>query len=60
MIPAIVRLSMRRALGLVEGRTLSVADDMTRKSLAVMMITISKGVRMACPVINKPAVRNSI
>jgi len=36
------------------GRTLSVVSDMPRKSPAIMMRTISKGVRIACPVMIRP------
>ena len=40
--PAIVRLPMRQAFGVGDGRTLSVVNDMPRKSPVIMMMTISK------------------
>ena len=40
-------------------RTLSVEDDIDRKSPVTIISTISVGVRMACPVITKPAARKS-
>ena len=50
---------MRHAFGIGDGRTLSVVNDMPRKSPAIMMRTISKGVRIACPVISRPTARKS-
>jgi hypothetical protein len=37
-----------------DGRTLSVVNDMPRKSPVIMMITVSRGVRIACPVMVRP------
>ena len=57
--PAMVRFPMRQAFGIGDGRTLSVVVDMPRKSPAIMIRTISNGVRIACPVMNRPTARNS-
>jgi hypothetical protein len=46
--PAIVRLPIRQVLGRGEGVTLSVVNDMPRKSPVSIMMTISIGVRIAC------------
>ena len=56
---AIVRLPTRQALGMGDGRTLSVVMDIPRKSPVIMMITINIGVRIACPVRSKPIARKS-
>ena len=56
--PAIVNLPIRQALGSGEGRTLSVVNDIPRKSPVIMMMTISIGVRIACPVMSRPTARN--
>ena len=45
--PAIVNLPIRQALGNGDGRTLSVVNDIPRKSPVIMMMTISIGVRIA-------------
>ena len=42
-----------------DGRTLSVVNDMPRKSPVIMIRTISKGVRIAWPVMSRPIARNS-
>src|ERR1700683_784687 len=55
--PAMVRLPTRHALGVVEGRTLSVVRLMPRKSPVIMIMTLSIGVRIARPVMIKPAPR---
>ena len=57
--PAIVRLPMRQTFGIGDGRTLSVANDMERKSPVIMTMTISSGVRIACPVMIRPTIRKS-
>ena len=57
--PAIVKLPMRHAFGVGDGRTLSVVNDMERKSPVTMTMTISSGVRIACPVMIRPTIRNS-
>jgi hypothetical protein len=44
-MPAIVRLPMRQPFGSGEGRTLSVVNDMPRKSPAIITMIISMGVR---------------
>ena len=54
MTPAIVKLPMRHAFGIGDGRTLSVVNAMARKSPAIMISTISNGVRIACPVMIRP------
>ena len=59
MTPAIVKLPMRHAFGVGDGRTLSVVNDMARKSPVTITMTISSGVRIACPVMISPAIRNS-
>lgn len=43
--PAIVKLPMRHAFGIGDGHTLTVVNDIARKSPATMMMTISSGVR---------------
>ena len=58
-MPAIVKLLMRQALGLGDGTTLSVVDDMDRKSPVIIEMTISIGVRMACPVMTSPIAKNN-
>ena len=42
-----------------DGRTLSVDDDMARKSPVTIISTISIGVRMAWPVIIRPVAKNN-
>ena len=59
MTPATVRLPIRHAFGVGDGRTLSVVNDMARKSPVIITITISNGVRIACPVMIRPTTRNS-
>ena len=59
MTPAVVKLPMRHAFGIGDGRTLSVVNDMERKSPVIITMTISSGVRIACPVMNRPTIRNS-
>ena len=58
-IPAIVKLPMRHAFGIGDGRTLSVVNDIARKSPVIITITISSGVRIACPVMIRPTIRKS-
>ena len=55
MTPAIVKLPMRQAFGIGDGRTLSVVNDMERKSPVIITMTISSGVRIACPVMIRPS-----
>ena len=57
--PAMVNSPIRQALGIGEGRTLSVVKDMPRRSPVSMIITINMGVRMACPVMTRPTARKS-
>ena len=57
--PATVKWRMFHALGLNDARTRSVVRDMPRKSPVIMMMTISIGVRIACPVIIKATQRNN-
>ena len=47
--PAIVNEPIRQALGVGDGCTLSVVRDMPSRSPVSMMITISMGLRIACP-----------
>ena len=56
--PAIVNLPMRHAFGIGDGRTLSVVNDIERKSPVTITMTISSGVRIAWPVMIRPAIRN--
>ena len=57
--PATVSLPMLQAFGFCEGRTLSVVNDIERKSPVIITMTISMGVKIACPVMMRPATRNS-
>jgi hypothetical protein len=57
--PATVRLAMRHAFGVADGCTLSVVNDMPRKSPVIITSTISNGVRIAWPVITSPTARKS-
>ena len=59
MAPAIVKLPMRHVFGVGDGRTLSVVKDMERKSPVIITMTISSGVKIACPVMIKPTIKNS-
>jgi hypothetical protein len=52
--PALVILPICQELGVFDGRTLSVASDIARKSPVTITITISMGVRTACPVMTRP------
>ena len=54
--PALVRLPICQTLGAPEGCTLSVVTDIPRKSPVIMMITMSIGVSIACPVTTSPSV----
>ena len=58
MMPAIVRLRMCQIFGLGDGRTLSVDEVIERKSPVIIIKTISIGVRMAWPVMIRPAPKN--
>jgi len=58
-IPATVNAPIRQTLGVGDGRTLSVVKDMPRRSPVSMIMTISMGVRMACPVMTRPTARKS-
>ena len=57
--PAIVNSPIRQALGIGDGRTLSVVKDMPRRSPVSMIMTINMGVRIACPVMTRPTARKS-
>ena len=52
-------LRMHHAFGIGDGRTVSVVNDMERKSPVTITMTISNGVRIACPVMISPITRNS-
>jgi hypothetical protein len=56
--PAIVSLPICHAFGAVDGRTLSVVNDMPRKSPVIMIRIIRRGVRIAWPVMSRPIARN--
>lgn len=47
---AIVNEPIRHALGFRDARTLSVVNDMPRRSPVSIIMTINMGVRIACPV----------
>ena len=53
-MPTMVRLSIRQEFGIGEGRTLSVVDDIAKKSPVIIEMTISIGVKIACLVSIKP------
>ena len=57
--PAVVNPPIRHAFGVGEGRTLSVVNDIPSRSPVSMMITISIGVKIACPVMTRPTAKNS-
>ena len=57
--PAVARLPIRHAFGIGDGRTLFVVNDMARKSPAIITMTISNGVNIACPVIKRPTIKKS-
>lgn len=54
-----VNLPIRQAFGIGDGRTLSVVNDMPRRSPVSMIMTMNIGVRIACPVMTRPTARNS-
>ena len=54
-----VRVSIRQEFGLDEGRTLSVVEDIARKSPVIIEMTMSIGVRIACLVKIRPKPRKS-
>ena len=56
--PAMVSLPICHAFGAADGRTLSVVNDMPRKSPVIMIRIISRGVRIAWPVMSRPIARN--
>jgi hypothetical protein len=57
--PAIVIRAILQEFGIVDGRTLSVVNDIARKSPVIITITISMGVKTACPVISSPIASKS-
>ncbi len=56
--PASVRCRIFQTLGVGDGRTLSVDDDMVRKSPLTIIRTISIGFSTALPVITRPKPSN--
>ena len=59
MVPAIVILPTCQEFGIGDARTLSVVNDMARKSPVIITMTISIGVKTACPVMTRPIARKS-
>ena len=59
MALAIVILPILHALGIVDGRTRSVVNDIARKSPVIITMTMSIGVNTACPVITRPMANRS-
>jgi hypothetical protein len=59
IIPATEMLPICHEFGIFDGRTLSVVRAIERKSPVIITITISIGVRTACPVMTRPTAKRS-
>jgi hypothetical protein len=59
MALAIVIPPILHEFGVVDGRTLSVVNDIARKSPVIITMTMSIGVNTACPVITRPIANRS-
>jgi len=57
--PAIVILPTCQEFGIGDGRTLSVVNAMAKKSPVIIAMTISMGVKTACPVMTRPIASKS-